>query len=79
MSRLGITIPFAGLPMAEHAELLREIEGLGYTDCWTMETAGTDAFTPLAFAAACTTGMRLGTKIVQQHHPSSGKTKPRRN
>ena len=37
---------------------------LGYSDLWTSEAGGTDAFTPLAMAAAWTPTMRLGTAIV---------------
>ena len=62
-ARLGMTIPFPGVPLAEHADLVREMVDLGYTDLWTMETAGLDAFTPLACAAAWAPGPRLGTSI----------------
>ena len=45
--RYGMTIPLPGIPLAEHQPWLREIVDLGYTDLWTMETDGLDAFTPL--------------------------------
>ena len=60
--RLGITIPLAD-PLARHGEILRGLEAAGYTDLWTAETAGTDAFAPLAQAAAVTAQVRLGTAI----------------
>lgn len=60
--RLGITIPFAA-PLAEHEEPLRRLAAAGYTDFWTAETAGTDAFTPLAGAASLLPQARLGTAI----------------
>jgi probable F420-dependent oxidoreductase len=63
MTRLGITIPLLDVPLAEHQDWLRELVDLGYSDCWTMETAGLDAFTPLALAAAWAPEMRLGTAI----------------
>ncbi len=63
MSRLGITIPLPGVPLSEHESWLREIVDVGYTDAWTMETAGLDAFTPLATAAAWAPELRLGTSI----------------
>jgi probable F420-dependent oxidoreductase len=62
--RWGLTLPFAGVPLAEHAELFRRAEAAGYDDLWTGETAGPDGFTPLALAAAHTERLRLGTGIV---------------
>ncbi|MFP6624600.1 MAG: LLM class F420-dependent oxidoreductase [Myxococcota bacterium] len=62
-SRLGMTVPLPGIPLAEHREWLRQIVDLGYSDCWTMETAGLDAFTPLATVAAWAPELRLGTAI----------------
>lgn len=60
--RLGITIPFAA-PLAEHGEPLKRLAAAGYTDFWTAETAGADAFTPLAGAAPLLPRARLGTAI----------------
>lgn len=59
-----MTIPFDGVPLAEHRPWLEELEDLGYTDAWSAEADGTDAFTPLALAAAWTSSLRLGTAIV---------------
>lgn len=50
--------------MAEHRPWFEELEGLGYTDAWSAEADGTDAFTPLALAAAWSSELRLGTAIV---------------
>ena len=44
---------------AQHAE------ALGYDSIWTAEAWGHDAFTPLAYVAASTTKLRLGTAIAQ--------------
>src|ERR687887_1197193 len=63
-TRWGLTVPFAGLSLADHAPLLRRAEAAGYDDLWTGETAGPDGFTPLALAAAHTERIRLGTGIV---------------
>lgn len=60
----GITIPFDGVPLADHRPWLEEVAELGYTDAWSSEADGTDAFTPLALAAAWTPQLRLGTAIV---------------
>ncbi|MFN2560422.1 MAG: LLM class F420-dependent oxidoreductase [Jatrophihabitans sp.] len=62
--RWGLTIPLTGVPLAEHAEIIRALPDLGYTDVWSAETNGTDAFTPLALAAAWEPTLRLGTAIV---------------
>jgi len=64
MSRWGLTIPLMGMPLAQHHEIVAELEGLGYTDAWSAETNGTDAFTPLALASQWAPGLRLGPAIV---------------
>ncbi len=60
----GITIPFDGVTLAEHRPWIEELTDLGYTDVWSSEADGTDAFTPLALASAWNPGLRLGTAIV---------------
>jgi probable F420-dependent oxidoreductase len=62
--RLGLTIPVTGVPLHAHRELVTSLPGFGYTDVWSAETNGTDAFTPLALAAAWEPTLRLGTAIV---------------
>ncbi|MQY07007.1 LLM class F420-dependent oxidoreductase [Actinomadura macrotermitis] len=64
MSRWGLTVPLTGLPLAEHREIIESLPGLGYTDAWSAETNGTDAFTPLALASQWAPQLRLGTAIV---------------
>jgi probable F420-dependent oxidoreductase len=64
MSRWGLTIPLMGVPLARHAEIVPGLEDLGYTDVWSAETNGTDAFTPLALASQWAPGLRLGPAIV---------------
>src|SRR3989304_2792727 len=61
--RWGVTFPLEGGPLPAHREVLLEAERLGYTDAWTFEMNGTDAFVPLALAAAWTERLRLGTAI----------------
>lgn len=60
----GITIPFDGVTLAGHRSWLEELAGLGYSDVWSSEADGADAFTPLAMAAAWSPSLRLGTAIV---------------
>jgi probable F420-dependent oxidoreductase len=64
MTRWGLTLPLPGVPLADHAAIVRALPDLGYTDVWTAETNGTDAFTPLALASAWEPTLRLGTAIV---------------
>ncbi|HKN97122.1 MAG TPA: LLM class F420-dependent oxidoreductase [Pseudonocardiaceae bacterium] len=63
MNRWGITLPLTGVPLADHRDLVRSLPDLGYTDVWTAETSGTDAFTPLALVAEWAPALRLGTAI----------------
>ncbi|MCW2495389.1 LLM class F420-dependent oxidoreductase [Jatrophihabitans sp.] len=60
----GLTIPQIGAPLLAHAELIPLLPGFGYTDVWSAETNGTDAFTPLALASVWEPTLRLGTAIV---------------
>ena len=61
--RPGMTIPLPG-PLHSHREKLIELADLGYTDVWSAEADGADAFTPLALAAAWEPRLRVGTAIV---------------
>jgi probable F420-dependent oxidoreductase len=65
--RWGLTLPFAGVPLAAHEPLVRRAEAAGYDDLWTGETNGPDGFTPLALAAAWTERLRLGTGVVNPY------------
>src|SRR5882724_7679200 len=58
--RYGITFPFDGIPLLEQ----RDLVDLGYTDLWSAESGGYDAFIPLAVAAQWAPELRLGTAIV---------------
>jgi probable F420-dependent oxidoreductase len=65
--RWALTVPFSGVPLAEHGDLFRRIEAAGYDDVWTSETTGHDGFTPLALAAAHTERLRLCTGVVNPY------------
>jgi alkanesulfonate monooxygenase SsuD/methylene tetrahydromethanopterin reductase-like flavin-dependent oxidoreductase (luciferase family) len=58
-----MTVPFAGLPLSNHAAALSALADAGFTDVWSSEVSGTDAFTPLALAAVLEPRLRLGTAI----------------
>src|ERR1700741_5229517 len=62
--RHGITFPFDGLALLEQREIVQEIAAVGYTDLWSAESGGYDAFTPLVVAAQWAPSLRLGTAIV---------------
>jgi probable F420-dependent oxidoreductase len=64
MSAYGLTVPLSGIPLHAQRTLIEELPDLGYTDVWSAESGGSDAFTPLALAAAWTPSLRLGTAIV---------------
>ena len=49
MKRYAMSIPLPA-PFAAQQELTARMQELGYTDLWSSETAGQDAFTPLALA-----------------------------
>ncbi|MGA0863020.1 MAG: LLM class F420-dependent oxidoreductase [Ilumatobacteraceae bacterium] len=61
--RPGMTVPLPG-PLHTHRDKLVELADMGYTDIWSAEADGADAFTPLAMAAAWEPRLRLGTAIV---------------
>jgi len=63
--RWGLTVPFAGVELADHEPLVRRAEAAGYDDLWSGEATGpADGFTPLVLAAAWSQRLRLGTGIV---------------
>jgi probable F420-dependent oxidoreductase len=64
MQRYGMTIPFDSVPLHEQRDWIVELADLGYTDVWSSEANGADAFTPLALASAWAPSLRLGTAIV---------------
>jgi probable F420-dependent oxidoreductase len=63
VTRLGLTLPFDGTDLPGARRRVEALPDLGYTDLWSLETAGFDAFTPLAVAAGWGTPLRLGTAV----------------
>jgi F420-dependent oxidoreductase-like protein len=49
----------------EDASFVRDCERLGAASVWVPETWGQDALTPLAYLAGQTSGIRLGSSVVQ--------------
>jgi probable F420-dependent oxidoreductase len=62
-ARLGITVPFEGVSLRDQLRWFGELEDAGYTDFWTAESDGLDAFVPAAAAATATRAARIGTGI----------------
>jgi F420-dependent oxidoreductase-like protein len=65
--RLGVHIGYWGLGLssAEQLELVLDAERLGYHSIWSAEAYGSDAVTILAWMAAQTERIRLGSAILQ--------------
>ncbi|MGA5302886.1 LLM class F420-dependent oxidoreductase [Nucisporomicrobium flavum] len=58
-----MTVPLGGVPLADHAAVLAALTDAGFTDFWSSEVNGTDAFTPLTLASVWQPAARLGTAI----------------
>jgi probable F420-dependent oxidoreductase len=58
-----MTVPLGGVPLGEHRAVYDALAAAGFTDLWSAEVAGADAFTPLALAAAWRPDLRLGTAV----------------
>jgi len=63
--KLGLHIGYSGAKLALPVDLVRRAEALGYDSVWTAEAYGSDAVTPLAYLAAKTERIKLGTAIMQ--------------
>jgi alkanesulfonate monooxygenase SsuD/methylene tetrahydromethanopterin reductase-like flavin-dependent oxidoreductase (luciferase family) len=64
--KLGLLLGFwgAGGPPSGLIAGVREAEAIGYESVWTSEGHGSDALTPLAWAGAHTSTIRLGTSVM---------------
>jgi len=63
--KLGISVGYGGAEMALPIKRIQRAEELGFDSVWTSETYGPDAITPLAYIAALTKRIRLGTSVAQ--------------
>ena len=63
--RLGLSIGYSKAQMDLPVALVQRAEELGYDSVWSAEAYGSDAVSPLAFLAAVTQKIRLGTGIMQ--------------
>src|ERR1700724_2783011 len=62
-ARWGITLPLRGMPLPAQRDIVAALPDLGYTDAWSAEMNGSDAFTPLALVALWSSRLRFGTAI----------------
>ena len=63
--KLGLSIGYSTATIDLPVALVQRAEALGYDSVWSAEAYGSDAVTPLAFLAAVTKKIRLGTGIMQ--------------
>jgi F420-dependent oxidoreductase-like protein len=63
--KLGLTIGYSGANLRLPVERIIRAEKLGYDSVWTAESYGSDAVSPLAYIAAITKRIRLGTGVMQ--------------
>src|SRR5215468_9246379 len=63
--RFGLNVGYSGARMALNMELIKEADRLGFDSVWTAEAYGSDAITPLAWIAAQTKRLKLGSGIMQ--------------
>ncbi len=63
--RLGLPIGYSGARVSLDLPLIQEADRLGFHVVWSAEAYGSDAVTPLAYIAARTERIRLGSGIMQ--------------
>jgi F420-dependent oxidoreductase-like protein len=63
--KLGLMLGYSGAEMTLPVERVQRAEELGFDSVWTAEAYGSDATSPLAYLAAVTKRIRLGTAIMQ--------------
>ncbi len=63
--KLGLNLGLFATAVADNFMLVEEAERLGYDSVWTAEAYGSDAVTPLAYIAARTERIKLGTGVMQ--------------
>src|SRR5690606_26932344 len=72
--RLGFVFGYSSSHVSINIELIQAAERLGYHSVWSAEAWGSDAVTPLAWIAAQTKSIKLGTGIMQMPGRSPANT-----
>jgi probable F420-dependent oxidoreductase len=70
--RIGLTVPFHGVPLGELGPLAARAEAAGYESLWSAESNDLDGVTPLVVAALATERVRLVTGIVSVYTRGPG-------
>ncbi|MBI2170037.1 MAG: LLM class F420-dependent oxidoreductase [Actinobacteria bacterium] len=63
--RLALNLGYWGSGPADFIPIVQEAENLGYESVWTAEAYGSDAVVPLAWVAASTSRINVGSAILQ--------------
>lgn len=63
--KLGLMLGYSGAQLKLPVDMVQHAEALGFDSVWTAEAYGSDATSPLAYLAAVTQRVRLGTAIMQ--------------
>lgn len=63
--KLGLNIGYFGTAISDDFTLISTVEDLGYDSVWTAEAYGADALTPLAWIAARTERIKVGSAVFQ--------------
>ena len=63
--KLGLMVGYSGATVDFPIGLVKQADKLGYDSVWTSEAYGSDAMTPLAWIAAQTSRIKLGTAVAQ--------------
>jgi F420-dependent oxidoreductase-like protein len=63
--KLGLNIGYFGTAIADDFTLISTAEELGFDSIWTAEAYGADALTPLAWVAAKTERIKVGSAVFQ--------------
>ena len=71
--KLALTLGYSGARMTLDMDLVREVERLGYDSVWSAESYGSDAVTPVAWIAALTSRIHVGTGIMQMAGRTPGR------
>lgn len=75
VGRLGVWCATEGLPAPAAAELIKRIEGLGYSTVWLPEVMGRDPFAHIGFLSTQATSIRFATGIANIYHRLPGPMK----
>ena len=72
--KLGLNIGYFGTAIADDFTLISTAEELGFDSVWTAEAYGADAVTPLAWIAARTDRIKVGSAVLKMPARTPGMT-----